>query len=114
MVFEKKFFRKQGSRQNRNIPRTANLPRLFFPDSFLKLYSLQAYIKKNQKIVVAYVMPRSLETYIYMSENYLKLNYSKKNDNANGPFVASIKIGFKYKKNKVKKLLRHHIKHFSS
>ena len=45
------FFKKQGSRQNWNIPRTANFPKLFFPDSFLKLNYLYVHVKKNNQLI---------------------------------------------------------------
>jgi hypothetical protein len=43
---KKKFSEKQVSQQNRNIPRTAKLAKLFFPDSLPKLNSLQVHVKK--------------------------------------------------------------------
>ena len=48
MFFEKneKKFSEKCSRQNRNIPRTAESPKFVFHNSFLKLNSLQAHIKK--------------------------------------------------------------------
>ena len=53
MVFEKhekKFFRKTGLPAKPEYPENRESSETIFPDSFLKLNSLQAYMKKNQKI----------------------------------------------------------------
>jgi hypothetical protein len=46
---KKNFSIKHGDRKKQNIPRTAKLSKLFFPYSFLKLYSQQAKIKFSVK-----------------------------------------------------------------
>ena len=47
---KKNFFRKTGLPAKPEYPENRESSETIFPDSFLKLNSLQAYMKKNQKI----------------------------------------------------------------